>query len=486
MNEKNKAQFQKNKALGDNMSLLHNNKIQIVNKTAIETSIFDMLKCGPGPSSSHTIAPMKAAYNFLELCNSMSNEIKAKPAKFEVRLYGSLSATGKGHGTDVAVIGGLLGNEPQKCPPHLLKEITHNPDTVRFNTLLNTQIPILLSDVIFDSIEHSYPYNNTMTIALLDESANILVKREYYSVGGGFIQWKGQEASNRGKPSFEYNSMTKLLAILEETGLTLPEVLIENEIEITGLSRKEINNGLDEIIAIMLDSVDRGLSKEGLLPGYIHYNRKAKGIYERAQKFPHAHDRFITLINAYALAVSEENADGGVIVTGPTCGAAGVLPALLYCMKNDLNMGDSALRDGLLIAVSVGFLAKHNAAIAGAEVGCQGEIGVASAMGAAMLAHCHGYNAQIASNAAEIALEHHLGMACDPVGGLVIIPCIERNAIGAMKAYNAYLLAITERSEDHKVSLDSTICAMNEIGRDMNKKFKETALGGLAVSYVNC
>ena len=237
---------------------------------------------------------------------------------------------------------------------------------------------------------------------------------------------------------------------------------------------------------VMYDSVRRGLDSEGKLPGTLGVWRKAMAIFEQYKTNNFEVARLLGKINSYAFAVSEENASGGIIVTAPTCGAAGVIPALLYAMRNDMSLGDRALREGLLASAAVGMLCKHNAGIAGAEVGCQGEIGVASSMAAAMLAHARGYDATVVENAAEIALEHHLGLTCDPVGGYVQIPCIERNAMGAIKAYNAVLLATVEKGSQHKVSLDAAIMAMNEIGRNMNIKFKETSAGGLAVSVVEC
>ncbi len=466
------------------MTKYHQHSIHETRKDPIETALFDMLKCGPGPSSSHTIGPMQAAYNFVTLCNT--HVFSHKPARFMVRLFGSLSATGKGHGTDIAIIAGLLGTQPAKCPPTLLKEISANPEKAVHTTIGGVHIPIFASHIVFDAIEHTYPFTNTMIIDVVDAAGKSLLSREYYSVGGGFIQWRGQEPEKRGKPKYAYNSMTGILATLKATGLSLPEMMLENEMAITGFSRIQIREQLDEVMDLMLQSVERGLSKDGILPGYLQYPRQSKRLLENGNELPYEHDRFLARLNAYALAVAEENADGGVIVTGPTCGSAGVIPAILYVMKHQLKMGVNLLREGLLAAVCIGFLCKHNSSIAGAEVGCQGEIGVACAMAAAMLTHAKGHPAKVVANAAEIALEHFLGMTCDPVGGLVIIPCIERNAIGAIKAYNATILATTKRPQDHRVRLDYAISAMNEIGRDMNIKFKETSLGGLATSYINC
>lgn len=452
----------------------------------VETSIFDLLKCGPGPSSSHTIGPMKAGYDFLCLSREKLPSFKQKPNRFLVRLFGSLSATGKGHGTCSAVLAGLLGHSPEKCPAGLLREISNNPDEHYMQMIGEIPITLSLHNVIYDSVVHDFPYNNTLVITLMDAAGETLLEREYYSVGGGFIQWKGWKTPTFGKPVHPYQSMRDLQRRLEQTGLTIHELLLDNESAITGYSRVAVLKYLDELIETMIMSVKRGLGKEGVLPGTLNVQRKAGVLYEKARTHNIAHERFLTNLNAYAMATAEENADGGVIVTTPTCGASGVLPALLYAMRYDMHIGDRALREGLLAAVAIGFLAKHNAAIAGAEVGCQGEVGVASAMSAAMLTHARGYNAVYTANAAEIALEHHLGLTCDPVGGYVQIPCIERNAVGAVKSYNAFLLAISENPESHRVSLDSAIEAMGETGREMNAKFKETSLGGLAVSMVNC
>ena len=343
-----------------------------------------------------------------------------------------------------------------------------------------------LDDIVHDRIQHDRPYSNTLVLSLHDGRGETLLEKEYYSVGGGFIQWEGWSEPERGLPVHPYRTMRDLKEILRVSGLTLHELMLENEIAITGMGRAAILEKLEGLLETMLDSVRHGLEASGPLPGTLGVQRKAGALYDKAAHMPIGSDRFLARLNAYALATAEENADGGVIVTAPTCGAAGVMPALLYAMRHDQSIGDRALREGMLAAAAVAFLAKRNAAIAGAEVGCQGEVGVASAMAAALVAHARGASAQTTENAAEIALEHHLGLTCDPVGGYVQIPCIERNAMGAVKAYNAFLLASTENPYHHRVSLDSAIAAMAETGREMNAKFKETSLGGLAVSMVNC
>ena len=434
----------------------------------IETSVFDLFKSGPGTSSSHTIGPMKAAHDFLLLCRDEAGMLPAScpvpegRLAFHVRLFGSLSATGEGHGTDAAVLAGLLGHEPSQCPPDFLRNLQE--DRHREHTVLTgaREIRASLSRIMHDSVTHHFPYSNTLIISLVQEQdqsgpstvpPSPLLEREYYSVGGGFIQWKGWTPPDRGKPVHGYRNMRQLREVLRVTGLAIHELMLENEMAITGMGRSAILEQLDALMEIMIASVRRGLEHDGALPGTL-------GV--------------------------QETAAGGVIVTAPTCGASGVMPALLYALRHDLAVGERALREGMLAAAAVAFLAKRNAAIAGAEVGCEGEVGVGSAMAAALVAHARGSSAATVSNHSRLALEHHLGLRCDPVGGYVQIPCIERNAMGALKAYNAYLIASTENPWHHRVTLDSVIAAMAETGREMNAKFKETSLGGLAVSMVNC
>ncbi|MBO4368740.1 MAG: L-serine ammonia-lyase [Desulfovibrio sp.] len=462
--------------------LLHASQLK---RPPIETALFDFFKMGPGPSSSHTIGPMKAGADFIERLKAQSFGSQ-HPAKIEVTLLGSLSATGKGHGTDVAVLAGLLGNSPDSCPPTLLPSLAAEKDADHTIHIGSKKVHIALNDILFGPVNHDCPYNNTLRIKAIDKRGSTLLEMEYYSVGGGFIQWKGYTEPEHGKPVHPYGTMRELFGCLHETGLSLHELILENEMAITGMGRPAIYEQLDAIMDGMYQSVERGLTASGKLPGTLGVWRKAGELWDRAKAHSMPIGKGMGLLNAYAFAVAEENAAGGVIVTAPTCGAAGVMPALLYAMRHDLNVGERALREGILASAAIGMIAKHNAGIAGAEVGCQGEIGVASSMAAAMLAHARGYSAKIVENAAEIALEHHLGLTCDPVGGYVQIPCIERNAMGAVKAGNAVLLATNKDDAKHLVSLDAAIMAMGEIGRDMNVKFKETSKGGLAVSMVEC
>ena len=468
------------------MSQPHPAEPLVPRRPPIETTLFDFFKIGPGPSSSHTIGPMKAGNDFVACCAALPADELARAAEVRVTLLGSLSATGKGHGTDAAVLAGLLGSRPESCSPEVLPSLRKDPQARHALRLGGREFFLALEDICFGPVQHDAPFSNTLRCSLRDAEDREIFGREYYSVGGGFIQWKGWTPPERGRPVHPYGTMRELHRCLNETGLTLHELILENETAITGMSRPAILERLDDMMDAMYDSVRRGLKGSGRLPGTLGVWRKAGSLLERAAALPYMVDRFLGKLNAYAFAVAEENASGGVIVTAPTCGAAGVMPALLYAMRQDLNIGDRALREGLLASAAVGFLAKHNAGIAGAEVGCQGEVGVASAMGAAMLTHARGNAAAVVENAAEVALEHHLGLTCDPVGGYVQVPCIERNAVGAIKAYNASLLATCEESAHHLVSLDAAIMAMGETGREMSAKFKETSEGGLAVSILEC
>ncbi len=457
------------------------------NKPPIETSLFDFFKMGPGPSSSHTMGPMKAAKHFENLCQTLPADILKDAQSIHVELLGSLSATGDGHGTKPAIIAGLLGHEPASCPANLLGQVVPEKRfTIYLGSGGHVQVHTGLNFIHNGSLTHDKPFSNTLIFSLQDEKGGILLSQEYYSVGGGFIQWKGWQPAELGKPCFAYNSMAQLREHLHTSGLNLHEIILQNESAITGMARPKILEKLEDIMDVMIASVVRGLNDDGVLPGTLGVHRKASLIYEKALSMPHPHDKFMGCINAYAFAAAEENASGGVIVTAPTCGSAGVMPALLYAMRYDMNIGERALQEGVLASAAVGYLAKHNAGIAGAEMGCQGEIGVASAMSAAMLSHAKGNPVYMIENAAEIALEHHLGLTCDPVGGYVQIPCIERNAMGAIKAYNASLLAACQQGVHHMVTLDACIQAMYETGRDMHEKFKETSLGGLAVCMVEC
>jgi L-serine dehydratase len=450
----------------------------------VTTSVFELLKIGPGPSSSHTIGPMRAGFDFMHLIRELPEPDRLAADSLEVRLFGSLSATGEGHGTPRAILSGMLGSQPDACSSDTLEQFMDKDRTFDLD-LGGKTLPFAPGMIIMDAIQHEYAHPNTM-IFRLRAGDRVLLERIYYSVGGGFLRWEGWEEPERGEPVYPYATMAELKAHLRANSLRLHELILANEMAITGASEEEVNLGLDHIVAVMEQAVESGIQATGVLPGPIGLQRKAAVMYARAKQEYFQGPGFLKAINAYALAASEENAAGHCVVTAPTCGAAGVIPGILFMLKRHMGSLQTELREGLLAACAIGFLCKHNASISGAEVGCQGEVGVASAMGAALIAYARGYRFQVTENAAEIALEHHLGLTCDPVGGFVQIPCIERNAMGAVKAFNAYLIASTLDESYQKVDLDKAIRAMAQTGRDMSNKYKETSEAGLALSFTEC
>lgn len=453
-------------------------------KGVILTSLTDMFKIGPGPSSSHTIAPLRISSDFRKAVEDLPKDILDKAQSIEVRLFGSLSATGKGHRTDRAILAGLLGQKPETCDSKLMDDLQDT--TKRYTTKINGKTFELSKDtIVWDKIDHNYPFSNTMIMRLVQKDGATLFEREYYSPGGGFFQWKGQPALDRGKPVYPYGSMTEFKRLAQENKKSLHEMILENEKAIMKVGEKEIFAHIDLVLKTMEDGVTQGLKEEGLLPGPFEFYRKAKRVYERS-KNAKAGDSFMGQLSSYALSVSEGNAAGRLAVTAPTLGSAGTMPALVYVMKNHLKLSQDAIRNGFLAAGLVGFLCKNNASVAGAEVGCQGEIGVASSMAAAMITYATGAPLETTEAAATIALEHHLGMSCDPVGGFVLIPCIERNAFGAVKAYNAYLLATNEITSQRWEDLDRIIMAMLETGKALPAPFKEMGTGGLGVTMIDC
>lgn len=450
----------------------------------IKTSIFELLKIGPGPSSSHTIGPMKAGYDFMDRIRELPKEQRMSGNSLEIRLFGSLSATGEGHGTPRAIMSGLLGFLPDTCQPDTLEQFKDMNRTYDLD-LHGKPLPFHPGDIVFDAVQHDYPHSNTM-IFRFKKDDDVILERIYFSVGGGFLRWEGWEEPARGEPVHPYSTMAELKSHLRAKEMRLHDLVMENEMAITGMSEKEIFSGLDHVIDVMERAVEYGIQTSGVLPGPISLQRKAPAMYARAKSDQFQGPGFLRAINAYALAASEENASGHCVVTAPTCGAAGVIPAIVFLLKRHMGALQDEVRQGMLAAAAIGFLCKHNASISGAEVGCQGEVGVASAMAAAFLAYARGYRFQVTENAAEIAMEHHLGLTCDPVGGYVQIPCIERNAMGAVKSYNAFLIASTLDESYQKVDLDKAIEAMAQTGRDMSRKYKETSLGGLALSVTEC
>jgi L-serine dehydratase len=461
--------------------------------TMITTSFFELFKIGPGPSSSHTIGPMRAAYQFRQdAANYLYTAPHITTSILQIRceLFGALAATGHGHGTHRAVLAGLMGCTPTSVDT---EQLTNFFETVNEQYTLDfeqTQILFTENDIFFDYGFNPYRHPNTLKLVLLVNYTPVLTQ-VFYSVGGGFIEQEGGTKEAIGKtnvahkPKHVYKNMQELEATQRNTGLPIDQLLIENEMSLTGMTEEQIFDRLDDILRVMDESVQRGLQREGILPGGLNVHRRAKTMYQKAQQLEtqrrHA-DSLFARLNAYALATSEENAAGNMVVTAPTNGAAGVIPACLTYLRTDCQIPEDLLRRGLVVAAMIGFIIKNNASISGAELGCQAEVGSAAAMAAALFAFCHHEALSVMAMAAEIAMEHHLGMTCDPIKGLVQVPCIERNANGAIKAYNAYLLAVG-RNTQPIISFDQVVEVMRQTGIDLSEKYKETATGGLASSF---
>ena len=455
----------------------------------MDMSVFDLFKIGIGPSSSHTVGPMVAARRFLVEYGSLDDVIGVEAA-----LYGSLALTGVGHATDKAVILGLMGETPQDVAPDAVDAKLAAIESAGSIHLLGTHpVPFTAATCLLWHKSESLPeHPNGMrfTLKLADGTR---VDKVYYSIGGGFIREAGEvpvPAAPGAQPVFPFDTMEQLLAHGVASGLSIPEMLRANE----GVRRSdsELNEGLDRIWHVMRDCIAHGLETTGKLPGGLDVKRRAAKLWRQAQDAKASDNRAndlphdaVHLVSLYAMAVNEENAAGGRVVTAPTNGAAGIIPAVLRYYAEDCRPSDpvGGVRRFMLTAAAIGMLCKRNASISGAEVGCQGEVGVACAMAAAgLVAALGGTNEQI-ENAAEIGIEHHLGMTCDPIGGLVQIPCIERNGMGAVKAITAASLALNGDGT-HFVSLDEVIETMRQTGADMQDKYKETSLGGLAVHVI--
>jgi len=454
-------------------------------KGPIMTVLDEFYKMGPGPSSSHTMGPMRITYDFFERVSKLPEDQLQRATALKVHLFGSLSATGKGHGTDRASLAGLLGKAPATCPPEFLDGLAANPNEAHKVTIGPTSLDLTLNDVIFDAPKGDFHHPNTMTAKLLagDET---LYELEYYSVGGGFIEWEGYQPPDKGQPKYPFALARDLKKYLIDDHIPLAKLLLENELAISGKSENEIWEFLDQVAEVMVRGVDTGLTVESVLPGPIKLHSKAAAMQRNLKTSAKGEaGRAITQVASYGFAMGEENARGHIIVTAPTAGSAGIIPAVLKSLR-DLNTPTEKIREGLLAAAAIGYLCKHNATLSGAEGGCQAEVGVGSSMGAAMIAQALGEPPKVVSNAAESALEHHLGMTCDPVAGYVQVPCIERCAYGAVKAWTGYSIASEEIPEERRVDLDTTIAAMDLTAREMNSKYKETSEGGLAVSVVLC
>ena len=456
-------------------------------------SVFDMFKVGVGPSSSHTMGPMVAAARFLETLRTSP----FRAAGLKASLHGSLAFTGLGHATDRATILGLAGFEPatydaakaetvleaihstHKINPPGLGELTFDPK----------------KDLVFDYGPALSGHANGMILKATDAQGDVILQETYYSIGGGFVltaaeqvEAGGSKAKARADVPYPFESADEMMEMAAKSGLTIAQMKLANELKFR--SKADIDKGIARLWEVMNQCISRGMEGTGILPGGLKVRRRAKGIHdaliaERGLNMtaPHVINDWMSL---YAMAVNEENAAGGQVVTAPTNGAAGVLPAVLrYYLDHVPGASTNRIADCLLTAAAIGGLCKHNASISGAECGCQAEVGSAAAMAAAGLAAVLGGSVEQVENAAEIALEHHLGMTCDPVKGLVQVPCIERNGLGAIKAVSAASLSLRGDGQ-HLVSLDVCIETMRQTGKDMHEKYKETSLGGLAVNVPNC
>ncbi|KAA8699425.1 L-serine ammonia-lyase [Pseudomonas proteolytica] len=455
-------------------------------------SVFDLFKVGIGPSSSHTVGPMRAAATFAQ--SLADQQVLEQTQRVEVRLYGSLSATGVGHATDRACVMGLMGEWPDRVDPTSIgpriQQLRESGRLLLAGTQeisFNWQHDLLL-------LEESLPYHPNAMSLLAYGTDGLLSEQTYYSVGGGFIIEAAEAESGIAPTSdvelpYDFSSAVELLALCNKHGLRVSELMMANER--AWRSDEDIRSGLLHIWSVMRECVEQGLRDEGILPGGLDVPRRAAKLHRSLLEIGKPNVITSTLsamewVNLFALAVNEENAAGGRMVTAPTNGAAGIIPAVLhYYMKFNADASDDDVVNFFLAAAAVGILCKKNASISGAEVGCQGEVGSACAMAAAGLADILGATPEQLENAAEIGLEHNLGLTCDPVGGLVQVPCIERNAIAAVKAINATQMALRGDGK-HFISLDRVIRTMRDTGADMHDKYKETSRGGLAVSWVEC
>ena len=455
-------------------------------------SVFDLFTIGIGPSSSHTIGPMRAANAFVIELQKL--DLIERLTHLQGELWGSLGATGKGHGTDVAVILGLQGYIAEELDvdqvPNILREVRAN----KVLSVANKEISFdEKDDVVLHRFEALPQHSNGVVFRAFDQYGKKLHEQTYFSIGGGFIMTLAEiENPAETKPMeelpFSFSSAEELVNLCEANELTISELMMENEK--VWRSEAEIRNGLLKIWQAMKDCVKRGCEQTGTLPGGLGVQRRASKLYQTLRNNPEASLRdpltVMDWVNLYALAVNEENAAGGRVVTAPTNGAAGIVPAVMHYYAHFVpNANDDGIVRFLLAAGAIGSLFKKNASISGAEVGCQGEVGSACSMAASGLAEVLGSTPRQVENAAEIAMEHNLGLTCDPVGGLVQVPCIERNAMASVKAINSARLA-NRGDGSHFVSLDKVIKTMRDTGADMQTKYKETSLGGLAVNVIEC
>jgi L-serine dehydratase len=457
-------------------------------------SVFDLFKIGIGPSSSHTVGPMRAAARFAGKWLDESGRLD-QVARVRVELFGSLALTGRGHGTDKAVLMGLEGHWPNEIDPDIIPQALERIRVGRELVLLGKH-PIGFdekTDLVFNKRQKLPFHSNGMRFTAYDANGLELATRDYYSVGGGFVVNQDEAAADRivadtTALAYPFHSGDELLRLCALHELSIAQLMWANER--AWRSDEQIRSGLLEIWTAMQDCVRRGIRASGVLPGGLRVARRAPAMHQDLSARPESamKDPLTVLdwVNLYALAVNEENAAGGRVVTAPTNGAAGIIPAVLHYFDRFCpGAGEQGVLDFLLTAGAIGILYKENASISGAEVGCQGEVGVACSMAAGGLTAALGGSLGQVENAAEIGMEHNLGLTCDPIGGLVQIPCIERNAMGAVKAINASRMALRGDGK-HRVSLDKVIKTMRETGRDMQEKYKETSRGGLAVNVIEC
>ena len=467
-------------------------------------STFDLFKIGIGPSSSHTVGPMRAAARFVERWLVQAGNAEGSPgdgsdlertARIRAEVFGSLALTGRGHGTDKAVLMGLEGHWPNLIDPDVIPAALERiRASKRINLFGRHEIGFdEKHDLIMNKRQKLPFHTNGMRFSAFDVSGELIATRDYYSVGGGFVVNADEAAEDRivadeTELPYPFHSGDELLARAAASGMTIAQMMFANEQ--AWRTPAEIESGIDELWCAMQACVARGIRQTGTLPGGLHVSRRAPALFNELTSKPEAavRDPLTTLdwVNLYALAVNEENAAGGRVVTAPTNGAAGIIPSVLHYYGRFIPGANiDGIRTFLLTAAAVGILYKENASISGAEVGCQGEVGVACSMAAAGLTAALGGSMSQVENAAEIGMEHNLGLTCDPIGGLVQIPCIERNAMGAVKAINASRMAMRGDGK-HKVSLDKVIKTMRDTGRDMQDKYKETSRGGLAVNVIEC
>lgn len=457
-------------------------------------SVFDIFKIGIGPSSSHTVGPMRAARMFTSELGEQ--DLLGSVTRVKAQMFGSLGATGRGHATDTAVLLGLAGHDPETIDPDQVDVILQHIRSAQALRLDGTQSISFdeRRDVQLDGTKRLAFHPNGMCFTAIGTDDRVLLEKTYYSVGGGFIVSDAQAkhgtdrasmAGDDGGLPLTFRSAAELMLLTREQSCSIAQVMRRNECH--WRSEQATQAGLLKIWQVMQDCVARGCRTEGELPGRLRVRRRAAAWHRKLLAGGNADPlEVMDWVNLYALAVNEENASGGRVVTAPTNGAAGIIPAVLHYYKAFVDdASDDGVADFLLTAAAIGVLYKTNASISGAEVGCQGEVGVACSMAAAGLCAVLGGTPEQIENAAEIGMEHHLGLTCDPVGGLVQIPCIERNAIAAVKAINAARMAL-QGDGRHHVSLDQVIATMRQTGADMSAKYKETALGGLAVSIVEC